>query len=221
MCLEGSGCPLTQSAIMTNRSLASGIARRHPTAKARVAATLVLATLCATTACRGADYVPAAERQAIADTLRALVERAYDFSQPDAPRQLLTLYPDSGRVISAAAGRVTTTRSALAAEITGFWQRVGQNMSGPKFEMGSSYVDVITRDAAVMTFTYTIPHRTPAGAPHTIGGAWTALWRRQDGRWTIVQEHLSDAPDPNAALMTVPADGGDTTGKTNASAHGH
>jgi hypothetical protein len=184
------------------------IAARHGL---RTTARLVLYSISvATAACRNADYVPESERRAIADTLRALVAHAYDFSQPDAPRALLTLYPDSGRVISAAAGRVTTTRAALQGEITGFWQRVGRNMSSPKFEMGSSYVDVLTRDAAVMTFSYTIPHRTPAGAPHTIGGAWTALWRREGGRWTIVQEHLSDAPDPNAALMS-PATTMDTT----------
>lgn len=145
--------------------------------------------------CRTSDQVPPAERAAIADTLRALVTAAYDFSSPDATARLLSLYPDSGRVISAAAGSVTTTHAALAAEITGFWQRVGRNMQEPTFVLGSSYVDVITRDAAVMTFTYSIPHRTPAGLPHTVGGAWTALWRRHGGRWIIVQEHLSDAPE--------------------------
>ncbi len=173
--------------------------RRRLSTTARL---LLVASIVGGASCRSADYVPEGERQAIADTLRALVTRAYDFSQPDAPKALLTLYPDSGRVISAVGGRVTTTRDALQTEITGFWQRVGQNMSGPKFEMGSSYVDVLTRDAAVMTFTYNIPHRTPAGAGHTIGGAWTALWRREGGRWTIVQEHLSDAPGPVGAVTT-------------------
>lgn len=201
---------------MSTNPGSSGAPRRR--AANRIVAVVLLPVLCSVAACRGADYVPAAERQAIADTLRALVARAYDFSVPDPPRQLLTLYPDSGRVISAAAGRVSTTRAALQAEITGFWQRVGQNMSAPKFEMGSSYVDVITRDAAVMTFTYSIPHRTPRGQPHTIGGAWTTLWRRQGGQWRIVQEHLSDAPDPNAALMSAPAD---TAPVDTASAHRH
>jgi ketosteroid isomerase-like protein len=153
-------------------------------------------------ACRTTEQVPSDERAAIADSLRALVTGAYDFSSPDATARLLSLYPDSGRVISAAAGSVTTTRAALAAEISGFWQRVGRNMQEPSFVLGSSYVDVITRDAAVMTFTYSIPHRTPAGMPHTVSGAWTALWRRQGGRWTIVQEHLSDAPEAPATTAT-------------------
>jgi ketosteroid isomerase-like protein len=165
-----------------------------------LALTLLGAAACL--ACRASDQIRSEERAAIADSLRALVTGAYDFSSPDATAQLLSLYPDSGRVISAAAGSVTTTRAALAAEISGFWQRVGRNMQEPRFVLGSSYVDVITRDAAVMTFTYSIPHRTPAGVPHTVGGAWTALWRRQAGRWTIVQEHLSDAPE--AAATTTP-----------------
>ncbi|MEO7362176.1 MAG: nuclear transport factor 2 family protein, partial [Gemmatimonadaceae bacterium] len=146
-------------------------------------------------ACQGARSVSATQRLAIADSLEALVKQAYDFSQPNPTQRLLGLYPDSGRVISAAAGRVTTTRAVLATEITGFWQRVGQNMKDPKFLIGSSYVDVLTPDAAVMTFSYSIPHVTPAGRPHTVAGAWTTLWRREGGRWMIVQEHLSDTPE--------------------------
>jgi len=164
--------------------------------------------------CQGAGRVSAAQRLAIADSLEALVKQAYDFSAPNPTQRLLSLYPDSGRVISAAAGRVTTTRAVLATEIAGFWQRVGQNMKDPKFLIGSSYVDVLTPDAAVMTFSYSIPHVTPAGRPHTVAGAWTTLWRREGGRWLIVQEHLSDTPESTmssgmaADSMAVP----DTTG---------
>lgn|GEM_PF-430761 len=148
--------------------------------------------------CRASDQVDAGERRAIADSLQALVVRAYDFSKPDVSSRLLSLYADSGRVISAAAGRVHTTRAALASEIAFFWQRVGQNMREPRFDFGSSYVDIVTRDAAVMTFTYRIPHHTPSGTLHVVGGAWTTFWRREGGRWQIVQEHLSDTPESSA-----------------------
>ncbi len=87
-----------------------------------------------------------------------------------------------------------------------FWERVGQNMREPRFVLGSTWVDVITRDAAVMTLTYSIPHRTPAGNMHVVSGAWTMFWRRIDGRWVIVQEHLSDTPE--STRSSVP----DTTG---------
>lgn len=169
---------------------------------------LALVPLCCVllSACQSsAERIAPEERRAIADTLEALVTQAYDFSQPGAPAQLLSLYPDSGRVISAAAGRVTTTRDALAGEIRGFWQRVGQNMRAPRFELGSTYVDLITRDAAVMTLTYSIPHVTPGGMRHVVSGAWTMLWRREGGRWRITQEHLSDTPE-STETATLPAD---------------
>lgn len=158
-------------------------------------------------ACRDATTVDAGERRTIADSLQKLVIQAYDFSRPDAPTRLLSLYTDSGRVISAAAGRITTTRAALATDIAGFWQRVGQNMRDPQFKLGSAYVDIITRDAAVMTFTYSIPHHTPAGVAHTVSGAWTTFWRNANGRWQIVQEHLSDTPESTAPGPTPPDTG--------------
>lgn len=159
---------------------------------------VAIALLTLETGCTDPLRVSPAERRGIADTLSALVTNAYDFSMPDPGARLLSLYPDSGRIISAVAGRVTTTRDTLAGEIAGFWQRVGRNMQNPRFELGSTYVDVITRDAAVLTLVYRIPHTTPQGTPHTVGGAWTMLWRRENGRWRIVQEHLSDTPETTA-----------------------
>jgi hypothetical protein len=43
-------------------------------------------------------------------------------------------------------------------------------------------IDVLSRDAAVMTATYHVPHTTPAGQPHIIDGAWTAVFKRQGDR---------------------------------------
>ena len=106
----------------------------------------------------------------------------------------MRLYPDTGAVISASGGRMTMTRSALERGIREFYDNVGRNMRGPVWTWGMTHVDVLSRDAAVLTATYTIPHHTPAGRPHVVGGAWTAIFARRDGRWVIVQEHLSDAP---------------------------
>jgi hypothetical protein len=168
--------------------------------------------------------VSAEQRRAIADSLTTLVTQAYDLGQPDAPARLLSLYPDSGRIISAAAGRVLTRRDTLAMAIGGFWERVGQNMRDPRFVLGSTYVDVITRDAAVVTLTYSIPHRTPRGTSHIVSGAWTMLWRRQGGRWRIVQEHLSDTPESTAPGQAPLADDSldvDATPAPAASTHRH
>jgi ketosteroid isomerase-like protein len=147
---------------------------------------------------------------ALSDTLTALVIRAYDFSRPDVVGRLMALYPTSGPVISAAAGRVTTTRAALQQSVAQFWERVGRNMQQPRFLVGSRHATALGPDAAVLTLTYSIPHRTPEGRPHTLGGAWTAVFARRDGRWVIVQEHLSDPPPQPAAATaaTAPPDSG-------------
>jgi hypothetical protein len=135
-------------------------------------------------------------RRAIADTLRTLIVNAYDIEKPgDAVARLMSLYPDSGRVISASGGRVTTSRDSLEAGIRAFWTYVGRNMQQPKWEWGPMLVDVLAPDAAALTTTYRVPHLTPRGEPHVIAGAWTAVFQRRAGRWVIIQEHLSDLPE--------------------------
>jgi ketosteroid isomerase-like protein len=157
-----------------------------------VAVLILLAGACTASDRSGAPTD--AERTAIGDTLKRLMSDAYEFTQPRVRERLLSLYPDTGRVVSAAAGRVTMSRAELDSAIGTFWEYVGQNMVGPSWVWEDVEVDVLSRDAAVVTATYSIPHRTPAGRPHTIAGAWTAVFVRRDGRWVIIQEHLSDVP---------------------------
>jgi hypothetical protein len=76
---------------------------------------------------------------------------------------------------------------------------------------------VLSPDAAVMTATYRVPHLTPRNQPHVIAGAWTAVFVRRDGRWMIVQEHLSDVPPAAAMSMTGDSSAGTAaTGATGA-----
>ena len=119
----------------------------------------------------------------------------------------MSLYPASGRVISASGGQVTASRDSLAAGIRAFWDNVGRNMRDPKWEWGPMQVDVLAPDAAVVTTTYRVPHLTPAGEPHVIAGAWTAVFQRRAGRWVIIQEHLSDLPAPAPAAAMAPMQG--------------
>ena len=51
--------------------------------------------------------------KAIADSLRQMMVAASDLSKGDMVRRLMSLYPDSGRVVSASAGRVTASRDTL------------------------------------------------------------------------------------------------------------
>lgn len=161
---------------------------------------IVAAILCAAilaSACRVERrdlYGETSEQAAIADTLTRLVQEAYDFSSPDVVDRLLALYPDTGRVVSASGGRVIASRDSLDAAIRAFWAEVGQNMRGPRTEWGPILVDVPSTRAAVVTAEYRVPHTTPTGAPHSIGGAMTLVFEKQGTRWVVIQEHLSDTP---------------------------
>lgn len=134
------------------------------------------------------------ERAAIADSLKDLVTNAYDLSKPDFVARLMSLYPTQGQVISANTGQATTTRAQLQSQIETFWRYVGSNMRNPRWEWTSMHIEVLSRDAAVMTATYQIRHLNPRNEPHMISGAWTAVFVRRGGKWVIIQEHLSDAP---------------------------
>lgn len=158
--------------------------------------TCLVVTLSLAAACEPRQAaLSAARKAAIADTLKRKVAAAYDFSRDSVPANLISLYADTGRVVAAAAGRVTTRREALRQELAAFWENVGRNMRNPKWVWEETYVDVLSLDAAVLTATYRIPHTTPAGAHHEIRGAWTAVFVRRNGNWVILQEHLSDAPE--------------------------
>ncbi|MGI8619718.1 MAG: YybH family protein [Gemmatimonadaceae bacterium] len=138
----------------------------------------------------------AAERRAIATTIEQRVKLAYDLGAEDVLAGMLSLYPREGRVYSASGGVVTTTRDSLDAAVRQFWNYVGRNMRDPKWEWKTMQVDVLSPGSAVMTATYRVPHLTPAGQPHVIGGAWTAVFAKRGGEWVIVHEHLSDSPSP-------------------------
>ena len=145
-----------------------------------------------------------AERAAIADTLRTMIVSAYDLAKPgDRVARMMSLYPPTGNVVSANGGRASVSRDSLAAEIRAFWEYVGQNMRDPKWTWDEWHIDVLARDAAVVTATYHVPHVTPRGEPHTISGAMTEVFQRRNGRWSVVQEHLSDlAPSQPADSAT-------------------
>lgn len=162
------------------------------------------ATLAFGCAPRTAADMSAGEKNAIADSLKKLVVNAYNLSNPQPVKSLMSLYPTDGRVISASGGVITTTRPQLEQGITAFWTYVGQHMRNPHWEWTSMNVDVLAPDAAVMTSTYRIPHLTPAGLNHVLGGAWTAVFQKRGGRWVIIQEHLSDMPSPEPQMNMSP-----------------
>jgi hypothetical protein len=134
------------------------------------------------------------DSDAIGDSLKALVHAAYDLSKPEPVKRFMALYPSTGRVVSATAGRITTDRDSLESSIQSFWTGVGQFMVRPDWRWDAMEVDVLSPDAAVMTARYSVPHYTDRGTPHVIGGVWTSVWTRGIEGWRITHEHLSDMP---------------------------
>src|SRR5437868_7014864 len=61
----------------------------------------------------GGAKMSVTEKTAVADSLKRLVVQAYDLSKPDPVKNLMSLYPTGGRVISASGGVITTTRPQL------------------------------------------------------------------------------------------------------------
>ena len=157
----------------------------------------------------GGSTVTPSQRESIAREIVSQVRDAYDLSKPNVDERMLALYGDSGRIVSSTGGHVLTSRDSLASEIHYFWRNIGMNMRQPQWVWTQTFVDVLAPDAAVFTGTYHIPHLTPRGEAHDIGGAMTLVFQKRGGRWVVGQEHLSDAPQlSGAAADSVRGDGG-------------
>ena len=184
----------------------------------RLVASVAL-TLAAAGCARPDRQVSPERRQQITAEIEREVRDAYDLSKPGVETRLLSLYADTGRLVSAAGGQMLTSRDSLFAGIRYFWENVGVNMRNPRWVWDRMVVDVVAPDVAVMTATYHIPHLNPRGQPHVLGGAWTAVFVDRNGRWKIVDEHLSDLPqqptpaDSSGSMPGMPGTTRDSTAR--------
>jgi hypothetical protein len=159
------------------------------------AAFLIPCTIACTVLTACSRPVPSAQSDtALADTLKAIVADAYDFTKPDVVSRMNALYRADGQVVSASGGQIIANRDSIRLGLESFWQNVGSNMRDPHWTWGDVYVERLGRDAAVLTGTWSIPHIAPTNQPHVIRGAWTAVFLRVGGQWKIIQEHLSSGP---------------------------
>jgi hypothetical protein len=93
---------------------------------------LVLLGACGSGASESSATLSARDRDAIAREVEQRLRDATNLrGDGDAIERVLSLYPDSGRVVSVAAGEVTTTRDSLADAVRYFWTSTGQNMQSP------------------------------------------------------------------------------------------
>ena len=180
---------------MRPHSHAQVISRRLSRSLRAVNALLLsLGVLTAGGCAAGSGKLSATEQSAIAKQIEQQVRAAYDLSKPDVDNRMLSLYADTGRIVSATAGRAITSRDSLAEGIHYFWRNVGVNMRQPQWIWTHTYVDVLSPTSAVFTGTYHVPHITPRGEAHDIGGAMTLVFEKRGDKWGVVQEHLSDLP---------------------------
>src|SRR5687768_8644567 len=133
--------------------------------------TVILLALLAA-ACRGGGLSSTDTAEIRGEVERAMRD-AYDLSKPAPLDRMLSLYPSSGRVVSANTGRVITSIDSVGNGIREFWHYVGVNMRNPKWEWTTVYVDVLSRDAAVATGTY----RIPRSEERRVGKEWRSRWR--------------------------------------------
>lgn len=165
-------------------------------------AVLALAALLGCSPKDSGQPLSSTDSQRVAAEIEQTLRAAYDLSKPGLTERMLSLYPKDARVISANSGRAITARDTLDAGIRYFWDNVGVNMRNPRWEWERFWVDVLSRDAAVVTATYRVPHLNPSNQPHVIGGAMTMTFARKGGKWVIVQEHLSDLPQAPDSTQT-------------------
>ncbi|HET9452875.1 MAG TPA: DUF4440 domain-containing protein [Gemmatimonadaceae bacterium] len=154
--------------------------------------------------CSGGAPLTDAERSAVQAEVEAELRQAYDLSKPGVADRMMALYPEGSRIISANTGRVTSDRDSVMSGIRYFWENVGVNMKEPRWVWDGFHTDVLSRDAAVVTAAYHIPHRNPRNEPHVLGGAMTLLMQKKSGRWVVTQEHLSDTPQRQIQDSTSP-----------------
>lgn len=169
----------------------------------RPAKVLVFSILLAACGQPGVPTLSSADSAAAAEEVTTALRTAYDLARPDVVGRMLRLYPERGAVVSASAGRVMTARDSLESGIRYFWENVGTNMREPQWVWDTFHVDVLSSTAAVVTGTYRIPHRNPRNEPHVLGGAMTAVFQKREGRWVVIQEHLSDLPQHSDSLANT------------------
>lgn len=151
---------------------------------------LAVAAACSSAAPPDAGELSAAQRAAIADTIRREADRvitALASRQVDSLADLFTKDPDFVYVDN---GRIYPDNAALKAAATPFFGRIGK--AGGRWEPAN--VLVLGPDAGAFTGVFRAEMADTAGKPlWTDGKIWTFVYQRRRGRWQIVQAHEANA----------------------------
>lgn len=140
--------------------------------------------------CVSAQEPPPLRRAAIADSIRVRMDA---LSAAISERDLASVlgFREDSALVSVAGGSIAASPAA-AAEATGdFYRTLRQAV----FRWDTIQVDVLDRDVALVAATWTFVATDTGGAPLSVAGAETYVWRRQgEGTWRIRQQHESYRP---------------------------
>ena len=143
------------------------------------------------------------QRTALADSIEQWVAGPYlaVFQNPNADT-ILAFYGGGADVAVAENGMVHPSYDSIVATTRAFWGRPGLTAH---FTLGGAHVNVLSREAAVVTAMLTGGVRDSAGVETPMSAAWTAVLQRAGSGWKIVAEHASWPPAAPAAAPARPA----------------
>jgi hypothetical protein len=153
----------------------------------------VLAAAIALAACSTAKPpLDEMQRTALADSIEQWVAGPY-LAAHQTPNvdTILALYAGGADLAVAANGTIYPSYDSVVAAARAFWGRPGATA---QLTLGGARVNVLSREAAVVTAKVTGAVRDSAGVETPMGVAWTAVLQRAGSGWRIVAEHASSPP---------------------------
>jgi len=144
------------------------------------------------------------QRTALADSIEQWVAGPYVavYQHPNVD-SILAFYGSGADLAVAENGMVFPSYDSIVATTRAFWGRPGLTAH---FTLGGAHVNVLSREAAVVTAMLTGGVRDSAGVETPMSAAWTAVLQRAgSGGWKIVAEHASWPPAAPASEPVRPA----------------
>jgi hypothetical protein len=140
-----------------------------------------------------AQTLPAADRGATSDSIRAQADQFIAALASLEIDRFVALFAADPDFVYVDNGRIYPDRAALAAAAGGFFRRV--RSAGGSWE--SPRVLPLSRTAGAFTGIFRARMIDTAGVPlWTEGKIWTLVYERRGGRWVIVQAHEVNAAPP-------------------------
>ena len=143
------------------------------------------------------------QRTALADSIEQWVAGPYlaVYQHPNVD-SILAFYASGAELAVAANGTILPSYDSVVAATRAFWGRPGVTAH---FTLGNAHVNVLDREAAVVTAMVTGAVKDSAGVETPMRIAWTAVLQRAGSGWKIVAQHASVPPPPPAAVPARPA----------------